>query len=330
EGTSRRRARAGDRGRPHLGHRPLQLSLPVLHAGGGPAVAQQELAPLLRGDGATGRPAVRDGRPRRPPHRRRAARAQGALAAGGDAVADPGGPRPVADHQRLPARGPGRGAGQGRSAPRQRLPGLPGARPLLPAHATRLAGPGPRGPGGGRAPSGAAADQGQRGRAARLHRERGPRLRRVRPAQALRGPLHRIHAAGRRPRLEHRQGAAQRGGAPADPGGLPDGADGTSAVGHVEPLAVHRRPRLDRIHLAGDRALLRRLQPHPHHRRGRAADMPLLHARDRSARSDARRRRRRRARAAHPRRGVAQGAQASRQRARLRPARAHHVAHRRL
>ena len=71
-----------DRRRPDLGHRPLQLPLPVLHARRGPAVAQARRAAQLRGDHAARADPQRDGRPRRPPDRRRAAGAQGAVQAG--------------------------------------------------------------------------------------------------------------------------------------------------------------------------------------------------------------------------------------------------------
>ena len=66
----------------------------------------------------------------------------------------------------------------------------------------------------------AAADQGQRRRAEGLHRGRGRALRRVRPQAPVRGPLHRVHAARRRPHLVARPRAAQRRGAAADPRGL--------------------------------------------------------------------------------------------------------------
>ena len=59
---------------------------------------------------------------------------------------------------------------------------------------------------------------------------------------------------------------------------------------HVAALGVRRRPGLDRLHLAGHRAVLRRLQPHPRDRRGQAAHLPVLDDRDRPARAAARRR----------------------------------------
>ena len=45
-------------------------------------------------------------------------------------------------------------------------------------------------------------DQDQRGGDPRLHRGGGDPVRRVRPAHPVRGPLHRVHAARRRSRLD--------------------------------------------------------------------------------------------------------------------------------
>ena len=69
------------RRRPHLGHRPLQLPLPVLHARRGPAVAGSRRHPQLRGDRAALVAAGEHGRARHPPDRRRAARAPRAVEA---------------------------------------------------------------------------------------------------------------------------------------------------------------------------------------------------------------------------------------------------------
>ena len=74
--------------------------------------------------------ARRDGRPRRAPDRRRAARAPRAAAPGGDARGDPRAARARADHQRLPARARRRGARRGRRQPLQRLGRLAPARAL--------------------------------------------------------------------------------------------------------------------------------------------------------------------------------------------------------
>ena len=75
--------------------------------------------------------------------------------------------------------------------------------------------------------------------------------------------------------------------------------------------------RRDRLHQPGVRAVLRRLRPDPADRRWQAANLPLLVARDRPSRAAARRRRRCGDRADHPRRRLAQGAQAPRRRDRL-------------
>ena len=52
--AARRRTRTADRGPAGLGHRPLQLPLPVLHARRGPALARARRDPALRGDRAAG------------------------------------------------------------------------------------------------------------------------------------------------------------------------------------------------------------------------------------------------------------------------------------
>ena len=55
-----------------------------------------------------------------------------------------------------------------------------------------------------------APDQGQRRRDARLHRAGGAAVRAVRARAPLRGALHRVHAARRRPRVDARPGADRR------------------------------------------------------------------------------------------------------------------------
>ena len=163
----------------------------------------EEIERLVRAAGV-------DGRARRAAHRRRAAGAEGAVAAGRAPVGDRGRAGPLAHHERLPAHPPGRPA---RRAGLRRinvsLDSL-APRPLLPAHPPRLARAGARGPGGRAAARGAAADQGQRRRAQGLHRGRGAALRRVRSLEPVRGALHRVHAARRRPHVDARQGAAER------------------------------------------------------------------------------------------------------------------------
>ena len=110
--------------------------------------------------------------------------------------------RPLADDQRLPARGHGGRARRRRPAAHQRVARLPLARPLLPDDPARLRFP--------RCSRGLEAlerhpadqpDQGQLRGDARLHRGRGASVRRAGAAQALPGAVHRVHAAGRRPRL---------------------------------------------------------------------------------------------------------------------------------
>ena len=115
-----------------------------------------------------------------------------------------------------------------------------------------------------------------------------------------------------------------------DPCGLPARARAPRAERNRPRLPVRRRPRPDRLHQPGLRAVLRGLQSDPPDRRRPPADLPVLAQRDRPARAAARGRRRRRARADHPRRRVAQGAQAPHRRARLHPAGADDVRHRRL
>ena len=122
----------------------------------------------------------------------------------------------------------------------QRLARRARARPLLPAHPARLAPAGARRPRRRPAPPGAAPDQGQRRRAARLHRGRGRALRRVRAHGALRRALHRVHAARRRPHVEPRPRAAQRGGARDDRRRVP--ARARSAASATAPRGAGASP----------------------------------------------------------------------------------------
>ena len=133
-------------------------------------------------------------------------------------------------------------------------------------------------------------DQDQRGRDPRVHRGGGAPVRRARAAHPVRGAVHRVHAARRRPRLDRDQ--------------VLTGAEIRAAIDAVYPLEpeprephadrsrlpVRRRPGPDRLHQPGLRAVLRRLQPHPPDRRRPPADLPVLAQRDRPARPDARRR----------------------------------------
>ena len=213
--TARRRPRPRDLRPTGVGHGSLQLPLPVLHAGRRPALARPRRGAQLRGDRARGGAARADGRDRPAAHRRRAARAAGVPAAGRDARAR-GGPRgPLADHERLPARARRGRAGRGGHHARERVDRLASARPLLPAHPARLAPAGAaRARGDRRVPAGHA-DQGERRGAPRVHRGGGRAVRGVRPLHELPGALHRVHAAGRRPRVVERPGARRRG-APRD------------------------------------------------------------------------------------------------------------------
>ena len=205
------RARRAAAGRPRpadlrpagLRHRPLQLPLPVLHAGRGPALAGPQRDPhasrrssgssaLLAAMGVRdvrltgGEPLVR----RELPEAGRDARPRSTGLA-----------RPVADDQRLPARGDGRRAGRRRAAAHQRLARLALARPLLPDHPPRLAAAGDAGLEALERHPAAQPGQGQLRGDARLHRGGGDPVRRAGAAQALPGALHRVHAARRRPRL---------------------------------------------------------------------------------------------------------------------------------
>ena len=79
-----------DQERARVGHRQVQLPLPLLHAGGGARVAAARRAPDLRGDGAARLDPRGDGRRRGAADRRGAARAARPAAARRDARADPG------------------------------------------------------------------------------------------------------------------------------------------------------------------------------------------------------------------------------------------------
>ena len=115
--------------------------------------------------------------------RRRAAGAPRVPAPGLDAGAGRGHRRPLADHQRLPARARRRRAGRRGHRPGQRLDRLARPRPLLPDHPPRRAAAGAARARGDRRLPEIAPDQGQRDRDARLHRGRGDPLRRVRPLE---------------------------------------------------------------------------------------------------------------------------------------------------
>ena len=208
-------------------------------------------APLLRGDRAARRAARAHGRPRRAPDRRRAARAQGPAPARRDALRAARRARPLADHERLPAAPPAAG-------PRRRRPQAASTCRWTRWRADRFFELTRRD----------ALQQVLDGlEAAERHPELRPikvnavalrdftedevaALRRARAPQALRGALHRVHAARRRPRLGPRPRAAQRRGArgiihavyPLEPLGRP-------RARHRAALPLRRRPGRDRLHL---------------------------------------------------------------------------------
>ena len=112
-----------------------------------------------------------------------------------------------------------------------------------------------------------APDQDQRGRDPRVHRGGGAPVRRVRPPPSVRGQVHRVHAARRRPRLDPGPGADRRGDPRGDRRRVPARARAPRAERDGEGLPVRRRPRQDRVHQPGLRAVLRGLQPDPADRR---------------------------------------------------------------
>ena len=117
---------------------------------------------------------------------------------------DRGRPRPVADDERRaprPTRRPARGS---RPAAPERLARLAQPRPVRGDHPPGRARRGPARARGSGALPGATPDQGQLRRRERLHGDRGSRARGARAAQAVRRPLHRVHAARRRRGLARR------------------------------------------------------------------------------------------------------------------------------
>ena len=214
-GSALRRPRPPHLRPPRLGHRPLQLPLPVLHAGRGPALARARRDAQLRGDRAAGAVARADGRHRRAADRRRAAGAARVPAAWSRCSRRVAGRRgPVAHHQRLPARARRRRAGRRPASRASTSRSTRSARPLLPDHPARLAAAGAARPRGDRrAP-----------RACRPIKVNAVAMRDFTEEEAipfaefarsteLPGALHRVHAARRRPRLEPGPGAHRRGAA---------------------------------------------------------------------------------------------------------------------
>ena len=125
-------------------------------------------------------------------------------------------------------------------------------------HPPRRPGARARGPRGLRAPRVAAADQGQRGRAARGERARRPAARRDRPPPPLRRAVHRGDAARRAARVDPRGRPLGRRAAGDDRRALAAAADGARArLGHRHALALRRRSGRAAVRLVGHRALLR-------------------------------------------------------------------------
>ena len=118
----------------------------------------------------------------RAPDRRRAARAARLSQARRDAVRNRRRARPLADHQRLPARRNGRRAGGGRASAHQRLARFALARPLLPDDSSRRSSTCHRRARGARALPPDRSGQGQLRGDARFHRGRGDPVRRALPA----------------------------------------------------------------------------------------------------------------------------------------------------
>ena len=210
--TAGRRPRPRDRRRQGLGDRSLRLPLPLLHAGGGPAVARSRRAADLRGDRAArracsprwgcatcaspaasrSRAAICRGSSRCSP-RSRSSR-ELALTTNGYLL--------ERDAEALVAAGVNRFNVSVDSLQRERF-----SRDDAP----RRAGPGAARARGARDVPAGASDQDQRGRDARLHRARGDPVRALRPRAPLRGSLHRVHAARRRSRVVARRRADRRG-----------------------------------------------------------------------------------------------------------------------
>ena len=274
----------------------------------------EEIERLVSRDGA-------DGRDRHPAHGWRAAGAARVPAARVDAGAGGRDRGSLAHHERLPARARRRRAGRGRHHARERVDRLASARPLLPDHAARLAAAGAARPRGNRRLPAGAADQGERRRAARLHRGGGDPVRRVRPldgatrcasssscrwtattrgrrtrccsGEEIRAIIDRVHPLEELPREPHATARVFRF------------RDGAGEIGFINPVSEPFCADCNRIRLTADGKL--------------RTCLFSIHETDLRAplRSGATRRR---SRADHPRRRVAQGAEAPRGRARLPPA----------
>ena len=200
-------------------------------------------------------------------------------------------PRPLDDHQRLPARARRRGARRRRDRPGQRLDRLARPRSLPRDHPPRRAAAGPARARGDRRP-----------RAVRPIKVNAVAMRDFTEDEVLgfcelaRSTDYQVRFIEFMPLDGDRAwtpdqvltGDELRG---ADRRGPPARAAAARAARDRPRLPLRRRPRRDRLHQPGLRALLRRLQPDPDDRRGRASHLPVLGPRDRPARAAARRRR---------------------------------------
>src|SRR5829696_5972513 len=330
-GRARRQLGSRDQIGARLGHRQVQLPLHLLHAGGRARVAPARQGAVVRGDRAARRRARADGRRRGPADRRRAARPPRPPHARRAARASRRGTRPVADDERRAARSPRRPARRGGAAAPERVAGLARPRPLRGADAARRTRPGAaRSRGGGASPR-AQADQGQLRRDQGLHRGGGSAPRRPRAAQAVRRPVHRVHAARRRRGMARRPGADGRRDPRADRGrARPARRAPDEALVDGPALRLRRRRRRARLRQSGLRALLLHLRPDPGHGRRAAAHVSLLAPRVGPEDAASRRLERRRARGGDSLGRRAQGAEAPDQRAGLRARVTLDVADRRL
>ena len=158
--------------------------------------------------------------------------------------------------------------------PLQRLDRLAAARPLLRDDPPRRAAAGAARARGARRVPGGAPDQGQRGRDARLHRAGGAA---VRASSRASTPTRCASSSSCRstPTAPGRRDQVLTGDEirAAIDARLPARARAARAERDRARLPLRRRPGPDRLHQPGQRAVLRRLQPHPHHRR-RAACAP--------------------------------------------------------
>ncbi len=224
-------------------------------------------------------------RPRRDGHRggaadrRRAARAPRSASARAAACRDPGRERPLADHERRPARQARRPARRGRAAAAERLARLALPRALRGDHAQGRARPRVGRTRGGRALPGARADQGQLRGDARVHRGGSAGAGRARPTEAVHRSLHRVHAAGCRRVVARRRRAHRRRDPRPDREALAARRDSRQGVLDRAALPLRGRRGRDRLRQPGLGAVLLELRPDPADRRRPAANVPVLAAR---------------------------------------------------